>query len=219
MNALSYHEQAKYAHVLNIAAVSARTQALGPGARAVIWVQGCPLNCSGCLAPAWIPFVPAMERTPQEILETLDLDGITGMTFSGGEPMEQAAGLAELVRLGRQKKDLDLICFTGYRYERLLKDPPNRGVPELLREIDVLVDGPFIQALNNGVGLRGSSNQRVIHLTSNLKKYDFESNTRKVEITVTDGELGFVGIPTPGILTAMKRANMNMERMDEDERV
>src|SRR5689334_9710005 len=86
---------------LNIANIAARTQALGPGLRAAIWVQGCPLHCPGCLAPDWIPFVPATQLTPEEVLERLDLGSIGGMTFSGGEPMEQATGLAALVRLAR----------------------------------------------------------------------------------------------------------------------
>jgi len=200
---------------LNIAAIAGFTHALGPGARAVIWVQGCPLNCPGCVAPDWIPFVPARHMTPQQALARLDLDRITGMTFSGGEPMEQAAGLAALARLARQKKDLDLICFTGYRYERLLKNPPNAGVPELLSEIDILIDGPFIQSLNDSVGLRGSSNQRIIHLTPRLKEYDLESSTRVVEITVTDGELAFIGIPTPGILSAVTGIGLEIDRKDE----
>ena len=200
---------------LNIAAVAARTQALGPGMRAVVWVQGCPLNCRGCLAPEWIPFVPAMQLAPDDILEQIDLDSITGLTFSGGEPMMQAGGLAALARLARQEKDLDLICFTGYRYERLLKDPPNEGVHELLAEIDVLIDGPFIQALHDSIGLRGSSNQRIIHLTPRLKSHDLDSQTRKVEITIADGELEFIGIPTPQILSALGSATYaGIERME-----
>jgi len=219
MSALPNPEHADDAHVLNIAAFSARTQALGPGTRAAIWVQGCPLNCPGCLAPKWIPFVPATSMTPEQILERLDVGKITGMTFSGGEPMEQAAGLAALARLARHKKDLDFICFTGYRYERLVRNPPNPGVSELLAEVDVLVDGPFIQSLNDSVGLRGSSNQRVIHLSSRLKEYDLESNTRKVEIHVSDGELAFIGIPTPDILSAIGNVNVDLERMEQDERL
>lgn len=200
---------------LNIAAIAARTQALGPGIRAVVWVQGCPLHCRGCIAPEWIPFVPATQLAPEEILEQIDLDSITGLTFSGGEPMEQAAGLAALARLVRQKKELDLICFTGYRYERLLKDPPNEGVPDLLAEIDVLIDGPFVQALHDSIGLRGSSNQRIIHLTPKLRGHDLESQTRKVEITIADGELRFIGIPTPQILSAMGSATYaGIERME-----
>jgi anaerobic ribonucleoside-triphosphate reductase activating protein len=211
---MSDHEYAESAHILNVAAVAARTQALGPGTRAVVWVQGCPLNCRGCLAPEWIPFVAATPMTPGQILDTLDLNGISGLTFSGGEPMEQAAGLAALARLARQKKDLNLICFTGYRYERLTKNPPNSGVPELLAEVDVLIDGPFIQDLNDSIGLRGSANQRVIHLTSRLERHSLESDTRKVEITVRDGELAFIGIPTPGILSAMRNAPADLERME-----
>lgn len=205
-------------HQLNIAAFTSRTQALGPGLRAVVWVQGCPLNCRGCVAPDWIPFVPATLMTPEEILVRLDTDQISGMTFSGGEPMEQAAGLAALARMAREKKDLDLICFTGYRYERLVEDPPNAGVPALLAEVDVLIDGPFVQGLNDGVGLRGSSNQRFIHLTSRLEEFDLESHARRFEIAIRDGELAFVGIPTPGVLTAMKAMQTEMERMAPDER-
>lgn len=201
--------------ILNIAALAARTRALGPGMRAAVWVQGCPLHCPGCLAPDWIPFVTATQLTPEEVLDQLDLEAISGLTYSGGEPMEQASGLAALVRLARQKKDLDLICFTGYRHERLLKNPPYPGVAELLAEVDVLVDGPFVQALNDSVGLRGSSNQRIIHLTSRLKEHNLESQKRNVELTITNGELTFIGIPTPGILSAMGRANdANLERME-----
>ena len=130
---------------------------------------------------------------------------INGLTFSGGEPMHQASGLAALARLARKAKDIDIISFTGYRYERLLNHPPNAGVPELLAQVDVLIDGPFVQTLNDHVGLRGSSNQKVIHLTSRLKGYDFETNPRKVEITITNGELGFIGIPTPDIASALKQ--------------
>ena len=199
---------------LNIASIAACTHALGPGARGVVWVQGCPLNCRGCLAPNWIPFVPATPLTPEDVLEQLDLERITGLTFSGGEPIEQAAGLAQLARLARQKKELDLICFTGYRYERLLADPPNAGVVELLAEVDVLIDGPFVQALAGSVGLRGSSNQRIIHLSPRLKEYDLESDQRKIEITISDGELAFIGIPTPSVLLALQKASHTVsERM------
>jgi anaerobic ribonucleoside-triphosphate reductase activating protein len=142
--------------------------------------------------------------TPEQVLERLDLETISGLTFSGGEPMEQAGGLAELARLARRTKDLDIICFTGYRYERLLRNPPNDGVTSLLRELDVLIDGPFVQRLADSRGLRGSSNQRIIHLTSRLRDHDLESQQRKFEISIRNGELAFVGIPTPGILYALE---------------
>jgi anaerobic ribonucleoside-triphosphate reductase activating protein len=196
-------DQKEVSPPLNIASIVDRTHALGPGTRAAVWVQGCPLNCSGCIAPQWIPVVPAMRLTPEQILERLSLDRIDGLTFSGGEPMEQAAGLAALIHLARRQKELNLICFTGYRYERLRKNPPNQGVADLLAEIDVLIDGPYIEALNDAVGLRGSSNQRVIQLTSRLKVDNLDSQSRNFEIKIADGELAFVGIPTPGMMDAL----------------
>lgn len=139
-------------------------------------------------------------------MDKIDLSCTDGLTFSGGEPMQQAEGLAMVAQLARKKKDLNLICFTGYRYERLLNHPPNPGVAKLLNEVDVLIDGPYIQSLNDSIGLRGSSNQRVIHLTSKLKSYDLESQNRKIEVRITDGELAFVGIPTPEIRAAVEVA-------------
>lgn len=199
--------------MLNLAAFSPRTQALGPGLRAVIWVQGCPLNCKGCISPDWIPFKPVLNFTPEEIIGKFDLPSISGLTFSGGEPMEQASDLASVARLARKKKNLNIICFTGYRYERLLKDPPNGGVASLLAEIDLLIDGPYVQSRNESIGLRGSSNQRFIHLTSRLADHDFATQKRKVEITVSNGVLEFIGIPTPAIKTAMDNASLSaMER-------
>ena len=70
------------------------------------------------------------------------------------------------------------------------------GDADLLAEIDVLIDGPYIQALNDAVGLRGSSNQRVIQLTSRLKVDNLDSQSRNVEIKIADGELALRG---PGV--------------------
>jgi anaerobic ribonucleoside-triphosphate reductase activating protein len=191
---------------LNIAAISSQTNALGPGLRGVVWVQGCPLHCTGCIAPGWIPFVPALALSPEEILEKFDLETLDGLTFSGGEPMEQAAGLASVAQLARRKKKISIICFTGYRYERLVYHPPNPGVRDLLNELDVLIDGPYIREKNDSKGLRGSSNQRVIHLTSNLKHIDLESQKRRVELSIKDGEFSIVGIPTPSLNLAIAQA-------------
>jgi len=200
---------------LNVAAIANKTKALGPGTRAAIWVQGCPLHCVGCLAPEWIPFIPAMNLTPRQIVERLDFQSICGLTFSGGEPMEQAHGLAEVARLAHQVKDLDVICFTGYRIERLLANPPNDGVPSLLAEVDVLVDGPYVKALNEGLGLRGSSNQRILHLTRRLKEYNLETRKRDIEITITDGEFSLIGIPTTNVMSIINEATYGViERME-----
>jgi anaerobic ribonucleoside-triphosphate reductase activating protein len=188
---------------LNIANMVAKTNALGPGIRAVIWVQGCKLHCPGCIAPGWLPFKPSIQLTPQEVVDKLVSDDINGLTFSGGEPMEQAEALAEVAHLARKRKDLDIICFTGYRYQTLRYRPPNPGVARLLSFVDVLIDGPYIQSLNDSHGLRGSTNQRIIHLTNRLKRFPLEDQTRQVELKIEDGALTLVGIPTPKVTAAL----------------
>jgi anaerobic ribonucleoside-triphosphate reductase activating protein len=199
--------------LVNVAAVCPRTRALGPGTRAVVWVQGCPFDCAGCIAPDWLPPHPARQVTPAELVGELCPAGADGLTFSGGEPMQQAAALAQVIRLARQDvgrhKDLSLICFTGYRLEELRRDPPTDGVPSLLSEVDVLIDGRYVAALDDNRGLRGSSNQRVHFLTDRLKScgYDFTGRPRSAEIKIADGSALLVGIPPAGVLAGLDAAH------------
>jgi anaerobic ribonucleoside-triphosphate reductase activating protein len=195
--------------ILNIAATRIGTKALGPGFRAVVWVQGCPFACAGCVAPEWIPDRPARQvDVPALARELLADPAVDGLTFSGGEPMAQAAGLAALAREVRAVRDVSLVCFTGYTLARLRSRPPGPGVAELLGEVDVLIDGVYVAARNDGRGLRGSTNQVVHHLTTRLSGsgYDFENRTRSVEIRVGDGAVTLVGVPPHGVVDALDRA-------------
>src|SRR5512136_1451174 len=89
---------------VNVAAIIPSTRALGPGERAVVWVQGCPFHCPGCIAPEWLPFVPAHLMPVEELVDRLlSSPTVTGMTFSGGEPMLQARSLAQVALLARQR--------------------------------------------------------------------------------------------------------------------
>jgi anaerobic ribonucleoside-triphosphate reductase activating protein len=202
---------------LNVAALTPGTEALGPGLRSVLWVQGCPFRCAGCIAESWIPMRPATPMTVGEAARALTArPGLRGVTFSGGEPMAQAAGLAALIRRIRggrapgagdaSGRELDLICFTGYRLERLRDDPPNPGVPELLAEVDVLIDGLYVQARDDGRGLRGSTNQRIHHLTGRLAGtgYDFAARPRTIELQPSGPDLLMVGVPDPVLAAAFR---------------
>lgn len=190
----------------NVAATTSATDVLGPGHRAVVWVQGCPLNCRGCVAPEWIPFDRNRVVTAEALAaEILGMPGITGLTLSGGEPMMQAAALAACVRRVRAVADLDVICFTGFGLARLRGNPPAAGVGELLDVIDVLIDGPYVAARDTGRGLRGSDNQTVNHLTGRLREggYDFENRARTAELQIDERSVTLVGVPPPGLLTAL----------------
>ena len=181
---------------VNVANICNGTQALGPGLRSVVWVQGCPLNCKGCIAPSWIPMREAQLVSPHELADRLlENPDVTGITFSGGEPMLQAEGLAQTARLIRKKRDVNMICFTGYKYETLLQRPPNTGVEGFLGQLDVLIDGPYIQAQNSGIGLRGSDNQRILHLSRRLAGADLEKSPRRMELKLGRDDLVIVGIP------------------------
>ncbi|RKS79636.1 anaerobic ribonucleoside-triphosphate reductase activating protein [Actinomadura pelletieri DSM 43383] len=189
--------------VLNVAEVCASTRALGPGVRAVAWVQGCPFRCRGCVAPDWIERRPAREMTPAELADALLVDPeVTGLTFSGGEPMEQAAGLADAARLARERRELTVICFTGYRLEELRGRP---GPEALLAEVDVLIDGRYVDVLDDDVGMRGSANQRVHRLTDRLADADLEAGPRRAEIRVRADSALLVGVPSAAVRGAWAR--------------
>ncbi len=141
--------------------------------------------------------------TPHGVVEELLSASVTGITFSGGEPMQQASALAEIARLARQRRELDIICFTGYRYEKLRDDPPNPQVADLLDQIDVLIDGPYVAHLNAPTGLRGSSNQRIIYLTPRLRNYDLEGQERQVEVIIGHDAISMIGIPNSSVLSSL----------------
>ncbi len=194
---------------LNIAATCSATRVLGPGVRAVIWVQGCPFDCAGCIAPDWIPFRQEHLREPEDLAaECLACPEVSGLTFSGGEPMLQAAGLTAVVRSVRRLREVSLICFTGFTLERLRAQSPGLGVHALLDEIDVLIDGRYIAARNDNRGMRGSDNQHVHYLTDRIapSEYNFASQSRQVEIHVTDGAALLVGVPPVGLPEAFAHA-------------
>jgi len=195
------------ADVLNVAAVCPATRSLGPGVRAVLWVQGCFFRCPGCVAPDWIPIRPARMAALEVLVEELLADpAVTGLTFSGGEPMLQAAALARLARLARQARNLDIICFSGFTLAHLRRVPPGPGVEDLLEQVDVLIDGPYIEQLNDNKGLRGSSNQQIHFLTDRLKGFDLAGGPRRAEIRLRDGEAMLVGVPPVRLKEAFNQA-------------
>lgn len=103
--------------------------------------------------------------TTQQLMEVITADPFANVTFSGGDPMYQAAGFAELARAIHEQTNKDIWCFTGFTFESLIQ-PEQRS---LLEQIDVLVDGPFVERLKNpDLLFRGSSNQRLIDVPASL---------------------------------------------------
>jgi anaerobic ribonucleoside-triphosphate reductase activating protein len=106
--------------------------------------------------------------TTEEIMKIIVADPYANVTFSGGDPMYQATGFLELAREIHKRTNKDIWCYTGFTFESLI----NHDQRELLEQIDVLVDGPFIEKLRDtDLLFRGSSNQRLIDVQSSLYEY------------------------------------------------
>ena len=195
---------------LNIASICRSTRALGPGLRAAIWVQGCPFKCEDCISPEYIPDKPAHQITPKDLADIIiDNPKIQGVTISGGEPMMQAAGLARFVWDARLKKDIDVICFSGFKYSKLVAYPPKSGIHSLLKELDVLIDGAYMNELNDNKGLRGSSNQEICFLSNRLENYDFVDTPRKVELIIQDEKVISIGVPPRAVPEKIQSTFLN----------
>jgi len=139
----------------------------GPGLRMVIWTQGCPHRCKGCHNPQTHSYDGGFEVDVEDIVEQMkQLKLHKGITISGGEPLEQGEACSIIAKEAK-KMGLDVWIYTGYIFEdiceRAKADKPEWA--ELLKWVDVLVDGPFIEEQKNMLlRFRGSENQRIIDL-------------------------------------------------------
>lgn len=136
----------------------------GPGLRFVCFVQGCSHHCHGCHNPESHDPDGGKEMTIEEIVFEMRSNPLTsGLTLSGGEPFEQARDCLELAQ-NAHKHGLNVWCYTGYVLE-YLQMHGNQDQKALLEEIDVLVDGRYVEDLRSlSLEWRGSSNQRIIYL-------------------------------------------------------
>jgi anaerobic ribonucleoside-triphosphate reductase activating protein len=155
--------------LLNVAELVLYSHSNGPGLRSVIWLQGCSIRCPGCINKDFIPFVQRKIVRPAELaklvwLEALDVEGIT---VTGGEPFDQAEGLAVLLS-EIQERGLSTVVYTGYYIEDL-RSRSDPTVDQALGHADILVDGPYLAWEDKNVRGRGSANQRVHFLTN---RYD-----------------------------------------------
>lgn len=181
----------------------------GPGRRAVLWVQGCPLSCRDCFNSDLREFVPRISMTVGMVSEKiLGIPGIEGVTFSGGEPFCQAKPLSALGRLVREE-GLNIVTFTGFPYHYIRKkDKPSWN--SLLEVTDLLVAGPFIPRLRCSLPMVSSSNQQLVHLSGRLAGREGEcpdageitefSISRGGEVTATGYRAGLLaGLNHPGL--------------------
>ena len=147
----------------------------GEGVRVTLFVSGCTHHCEGCFNPeTWDfqygkPFGPEQE---EEVLSALARPYIHGLSLLGGEPMAPANQPEVLSLVRRVRQELpgrDIWCYTGYLYEELAAGRVGPLDRELLHELDVLVDGPFLlEQKDIRLRFRGSANQRILDVPRSL---------------------------------------------------
>lgn len=149
---------------MNIHGIETDSMLNGDGLRVVLWVSGCNHHCKGCQNPQTHDPKSGFEFTEKELVDifnSLKYDYISGLTLSGGDPLFPA-NRAEITSLCRSVKIYfprkTIWCYTGYMYEDV-KDL------EVMKYIDVLVEGPFIEKLKDvNYPWAGSTNQRIMRL-------------------------------------------------------
>lgn len=152
---------------IRISGIESESIVDGEGIRYVIFTQGCPHHCPGCHNPQTHSFDSGKLVPIENILDDISKrkDWIDGITLSGGEPFCQI-GQCSIIAEQAQKMGLSVWCYTGYLFEDLYR----QGI-ELLKHIDVLVDGPFVQDEKSlELDFRGSHNQRIIDIPESLKE-------------------------------------------------
>lgn len=174
---------------------------LGPGQRAGIWLQGCSIHCPGCLSrDTW---APGTSTTPvSEVVgwaEDHASDGMTGITVSGGEPLDQAEALAALladVRSRPRLAGLDVLLYTGYAFSAV-----SRRHQAVLALVDAVISGPYVESRPSRHRWMGSGNQVLTLLTQRARERFAEpAGPRQLQISADGGKIWMTGIPGQGDL-------------------
>lgn len=186
--------------LLRIHAVNDHVVTLGPAPAVAIWVQGCGRGCAGCASEqTWAPEAGALADTA-DIVAWLSASPHRHLSISGGEPLEQAPALVSLIEGARRERDWVVTCYTGYRIETLRRDiRPGRS--ELVKRLDLLIDGPYIQELHAPLLWRGSSNQRIHNLSGRVALPADDESVGVSPVVGSDGSFELVGVyPEPRML-------------------
>lgn len=181
---------------------------LGPGRRTVLWVRGCARRCPGCIAAPILDDGPSLmlevEDAVARIMASTDEEGVT---FSGGEPFEQADVLSE-VASRIQHAGRSVMVYTGFTLPEL-RASESRGASALLAATDILVDGPFAREEQRDLLWRGSANQRVHLLTAryaHLAPY-LDAPGVGVELRLDrQSKLFWAGVPSPDFPAQLRQA-------------
>ena len=181
--------------MISLARIYYPVKALGPGRRVGIWLNGCSKKCPGCISPELQFYDPAKEVSVQDVIQMIyRIDSqIDGFTISGGEPFYNPRALNALVSALASICD-DILIFTGYTLEELKKQE-DEVIHSVLKTCSAIIDGPFVKALNEKKGLRGSSNQRCWVFKYHDRYARIMEEERSLQNILYDNGVLTIGIP------------------------
>lgn len=155
---------------MNYAQIRKYDVANGPGIRTTFFLTGCDRNCPNCFNTEYMDFNHGEKwdkKAEEEVISYLKLDQVEGLTVLGGEPFENPVGLLKALRNIKEEVNKPIWVYSGFVFEDLVNIAKAK---EILEEIDVLVDGEFIEELKDlKLRFRGSSNQRIIDVKKSLE--------------------------------------------------
>jgi len=194
---MNYRDRESNTSVL-INLIYAPVLTLGPGIRIGIWFQGCSIRCKGCISKHTWEFDKKYKKTIAQVIDQInyysEIYNTKSITISGGEPFDQSASLYILLKKLKKLKFNDILLYSGYKFNYLQK---NYG--DILKYIDVLIDGPFIESKKTNKIYKGSNNQRMYILNKSLspiyQEYKKQLKNKKLQLITKDNEIYLIGIP------------------------
>ncbi|MCD7822948.1 MAG: radical SAM protein [Oscillospiraceae bacterium] len=180
---------------LSVARIYYPVKTLGPGERIGIWTAGCCRNCQGCISPELKSIEAGKELSTSEIIGIIRRIGKSpdGFTISGGEPFLQPDALCDLVEELALISD-DILIYTGFTLDELAA-MHDENVDRIIAQSSAIVDGPYVDELNDSIGIRGSSNQKL-HVFRHHELYrGLDACKREVQTVLYGNSMLTIGIP------------------------
>lgn len=205
---------------LNVGFLHAPLESLGPGRRVGLWLRGCALRCAGCLSEDLWEFDSTCWRIVDEVFQAVmtlyHQSNASGLTISGGEPIDQAAALHKLLQLCQNDGLRDILIYSGYKVESIVENAP--WLPHFTAAI---IDGPFDSQCPSRDIWRGSEGQSLIIFNEELRpNYETWINQthRRVQLIDDGQQLRMLGIPYSKDIEPLKHV-LGEDRYDQNKKM
>jgi anaerobic ribonucleoside-triphosphate reductase activating protein len=197
---------------MRVAEIVESSRIYGPGSRTVLWLQGCSIQCEGCWNDELWSFSGGRKMSSEEIIQILQNNTDVGLTLLGGEPLDQAPAVLELIE-NCHTSGFDVMLYTGYELEELSKVQK-----QCVEQSDIVIHGRYVEDLRSENLLwRGSTNQD--NLINSQKYHDLElEERRQMEIHIDElGQVKVIGYPPEALIESIQSTNGPLKSLKRGE--